>query len=229
MRKSQLSKSWCTLHYWTRLIASTYKILDEINLVVHQLFSKFSQNKILFYYNLDPFMHIIKNWLTTPTTFVKTWQVLWTFCNRFLSTGMILTWLYILIRGDFATIEYITISLLSQMRLHIRSTFQTIVKSLVDSREKQKDIISKPAAPVKRHCYKQSVTKFRRGCGNLGMVSTFNHLLQLAAKYHWERWIIFYIVFGLIADSFCDLFVLFWIFVIKSGRKGNKKPVGTSI
>lgn len=73
------------------------------------------------------------------------------------------------------------------MRLHIRSTFHTIVKSLVDSGEKQKEIISKPAAPVKRHCYKQVVTKFRRGCGNLGMVSTFNHLFQLAAKYHWER------------------------------------------
>lgn len=68
-----------------------------------------------------------------------------------------------------------------EMRLHIRSTFQTIVKSLVDSREKQKEIISKPAAPVKRHCYKQSVTKFRRGCGNLGMHEhTLRHLYVLA-------------------------------------------------
>lgn len=55
-----------------------------------------------------------------------------------------------------------------EMRLKIKSTFQDIVKRLVENPEKRKAIISTPASPVQHHCYKETVTKFRRGCKNIG-------------------------------------------------------------
>ena len=56
------------------------------------------------------------------------------------------------------------------MRIQIESTFHTIVMGLVDNPAKQKAIVSKPATPNNLYCYRKAVTKFRRGCGNIGMV-----------------------------------------------------------
>ena len=61
------------------------------------------------------------------------------------------------------------------MRQSIETILHTVVKSLVDSKENKKAIISKPAAPVERHCYRQSVAKFRNECGNYEYVRAFTH------------------------------------------------------
>ena len=63
------------------------------------------------------------------------------------------------------------------MRIQIESTFHTIVMGLVDNPAKQKAIVSEPAVPNNLHCYRQSVTKFRRGCGNIGMVFVLTVLI----------------------------------------------------